>query len=263
MASKIPTIDFLKTELKPGSLEWELTKAQVLQALKEYGCFEAIYDKVPKEIGETMFDALKEAFPLESKVREFIDKPFDRNVVKSYSKSLMELNEMLIRMILESLGLKNYIDEFLDQQVFILRFMNYKKEVQGEDVSKPRLIGHTDTGFLTIVKQDQVGLQRIESNPSPDSFVILADDALRISAWTNDQIQSAFHRVTIAGDIERFSIMLFSSPKPGKIIEAPKEMVDEEHPILFKPFDIVGYIKYRMTGADNEARDALKTYCGV
>ncbi|XP_060210286.1 probable 2-oxoglutarate-dependent dioxygenase AOP1.2 [Lycium barbarum] len=78
MASKIPTIDFCKTELKPGSLEWELTKAQVLQALKEYGCFEAIYDKVPKEIGETMFDALKEAFPLESKVREYIDKPFDR-----------------------------------------------------------------------------------------------------------------------------------------------------------------------------------------
>ncbi|XP_059277680.1 probable 2-oxoglutarate-dependent dioxygenase AOP1 [Lycium ferocissimum] len=315
MASKIPTIDFCKPDLKPGTAQWDSTKAQVFQALKEYGCFEAIYDKIPKEIGEAMFDTLKEIFPLECKLREYLDKPFARyqdllphtpfndirrtadlllpesvetfvntfwpdgnphnsNVVNTYSKSLMELDEMLKRMILESLGLKNYIDEFLAQNSFLLRLINYKKEVpQGEDVNKPRLIGHTDTGFLTIVKQDQAGLQVqmkngdwIEPNVSPNSFVVLVADSLM--AWTNGQLSSAFHRVKMAGDIDRFSIMLFASPKPGCIVEAPKELVDEEHPMLFKPYDIVGYYKHVISGfgygsLGYGARDLLKAYCGV
>lgn len=39
---------------------------------------------------------------------------FGSNVVKSYYKPLMELDEMVKKMVQESLGLQNYIDEFLD-----------------------------------------------------------------------------------------------------------------------------------------------------
>ncbi|KAG5628610.1 hypothetical protein H5410_000327 [Solanum commersonii] len=57
---KIPTIDFCNLELKPNTPQWESIKVQVFEALKEFGCFEAIYDKVPNEIREGMFDYLKE-----------------------------------------------------------------------------------------------------------------------------------------------------------------------------------------------------------
>jgi len=74
---KIPTIDFFNSELKPNTPQWESTKVQVFEALQEFGCFEAIYDKVPNEIREGMFDNLKEVFdfPL-SKLIEYREKPF-------------------------------------------------------------------------------------------------------------------------------------------------------------------------------------------
>ncbi|KAK6789486.1 hypothetical protein RDI58_013286 [Solanum bulbocastanum] len=73
---KIPTIDFCK-ELKPNTPQWKSTKEQVFEALKEFGCFEAIYDKVPNEIREAMFGTLNEIFELPiSKLIEYRDKSY-------------------------------------------------------------------------------------------------------------------------------------------------------------------------------------------
>ncbi|XP_059276589.1 2-oxoglutarate-dependent dioxygenase AOP3-like [Lycium ferocissimum] len=70
--------------------------------------------------------------------------------------------------------------------------------------------------------------------------------------------------VIMAGDNERFSIQLSSLPKVDYTIEAPKELVDEEHPLLFKLYEGVGYFKYVMSEAGNRAGTGVfKTYCGV
>ncbi|KAJ8533903.1 hypothetical protein K7X08_007227 [Anisodus acutangulus] len=305
---KVPTIDFRNPELKPKTPQWDKTKIQVLEALQEYGCFEAIYDKVPNEIREAIFDTSKEVFefPLVSKLREYREKPYHiyeeqiprlpfydsvgsadlllpnsvetfantfwpdgnpnyRNVVRSYYKSLMELDEMVKMMVLESLGLKDYIDEFLDPNFFLLRFTHYKK-TQVKDGNKSGLGTHTDGGYLTIIKQNQNGLQVlnkngewIEFNTSPNSYVVLSAEAFM--AWTNGRLISATHRVHMAGDKDRFSIQLFSSPKPDYTLEVPKELVDEEHPLLFKPFKLLEYFEYVMLGAKNGL--GLKNYCGL
>ncbi|XP_059296311.1 probable 2-oxoglutarate-dependent dioxygenase AOP1.2 [Lycium ferocissimum] len=309
---KVPTIDFCKPELKSGTVQWDSTKSQVLQALQEYGCFEAIYDKLPNETREAMFGSLKEIFkfPLDTKMKNISNKPFNGylgqlpklplyesvciddllqpgsvetfanifwpngnpdfcNVVKSYSKPLVELDEMVKRMVLESLGLKNYIDEFLDLSYFPLRLTNYKA-VQGEDGNKPGIGNHTDGNFLTIISQNQVnGLQIlkkngewIEVNILPNSFVVLSGDSFM--AWTNGRLHSPLHRVTTAGDSDRFSIQLFADPKLNCTIKAPKELVDEDHPLLFKPYDILGYSEFFGTKAAREAgANILKAYCGV
>ncbi|XP_006348409.1 probable 2-oxoglutarate-dependent dioxygenase AOP1.2 [Solanum tuberosum] len=196
----IPTIDFCDSELKPNTPQWESTKVQVFEALQEFGCFEAIYNKVPNEIREGMFDTLKEVFdfPL-PKLIEYREKPFHiydgqipsvplfgsvysadlvlpnsvetfantfwshgnpnfSNVAKSYFKQLMELNDMVEKMVLESLGLKNYTDEFLNSNVYMSRFTNYKV-IKGENENKSALPSHTDSSYLTIIKQNQNGLQ--------------------------------------------------------------------------------------------------------
>ncbi|KAM3205364.1 hypothetical protein T459_26080 [Capsicum annuum] len=309
---QVPTIDFRNPELKPSTKQWDFTKSQVTQALQEYGCFEAIYDKLPDDTREAMLGTLKEIFefPLETKMKNVSKKSFNGylgqlptlplyesvcidnllqpgsvetfanifwpdgnpdfcNVVKSYSKPLVELDEMVKRMVLENLGLKDYVDEFLDLSSFLLRLTNYKA-AEGEDGNKPGIGDHTDGGFLTIISQNEVnGLQILKKNGewidvniSSNSFVVLSGDSFM--AWTNGRLHSPLHRVTLSGDKDRYSIQLFADPKPDCIIEAPKELVDEEHPLLFKPYDFLGYFEFFGTKAGREAgANVLRAYCGV
>ncbi|XP_055818968.1 probable 2-oxoglutarate-dependent dioxygenase AOP1 [Solanum dulcamara] len=312
---KIPTIDFSNEELKPNTSLWESTKIQVFEALKEYGCFEAIYDKISNKIREGMFGISKELFefPLKTKLENFSEKPLHGymgmiphmplyeslcipdllnpqsvetfsnifwphgnpdfcNLVKSYSNPLVELDEMLKRMILENLGLENHIDELLDPIYVLFRFTHYKGTsiVSGDENNKPAVLGgHTDGNFLTFISQNQVnGLQInkngewVDVNISPNSYVVLSGDSFK--AWTNGRLHSPIHKVAMSGEIDRFSIQLFSFAKPGHFVEAPKELVDEEHPLLFKPYEMLGLSKYVTSQAGYGApTDAFKDYCGV
>lgn len=65
------------------------------------------------------------------------------------------------------------------------------------------------------------------------------------------------------GDKARYSAGLFSGPKSGYVIKAPDELIDEEHPLLFKPFVHSEFLKFYNTEAGQRAESALKTYCGV
>ncbi|KAH0729401.1 hypothetical protein KY290_000533 [Solanum tuberosum] len=246
---KIPTIDFSNLELKPNTPLWESTKVQVFEALKEYGCFEAIYDKIPNEIREGMIPHLPFYESLcipdllnPQNVETFANifwphgNPDFCNLVKAYSNPLMELDEMLKKMILENLGLENHIDELLDINYMRFRLTHYKGSsiISGDhenNIKHDGLNGHTDGNFLTFISQNQVnGLQInkngewIDVNISPNSYVVLSGDSFK----------------------------------------APKELVDEEHPLLFKPFEMVGLSEYVASQAGYAApSEAFKAYCGL
>lgn len=68
---ELPVIDFTSPNLKPGTVEWDSVRGEVRKALEEYGCFEALFGKVPVELRKAVFDASEEAFrlPLETKQR--------------------------------------------------------------------------------------------------------------------------------------------------------------------------------------------------
>jgi len=131
------------------------------------------------------------------------------------------------------------------------------------------LSSHTDKNTATILYQNQIeGLevqtkdgQWIKFNPSPDSFVAMIGDSFY--AWLNGRVYSPFHRVMMSGNKARYSAGLFSIPKAGYIVKAPEEMVDEEHPLLFKPFDHVEFLAFYYTEEGQRVPAALKTYCGV
>lgn len=65
---RLPVIDFTE-DLESGTLEWDLVKSQVRQALQDYGCFEALFHKFPRELRNSMFEATEEVFhlPLQAK----------------------------------------------------------------------------------------------------------------------------------------------------------------------------------------------------
>lgn len=73
---KIPVIDFSSETMKPGSTRWDSIAEDVRMALEEYGCFLAVYDKVPS--CQPFFHSLKELFnvPVETKLSNNSDVPY-------------------------------------------------------------------------------------------------------------------------------------------------------------------------------------------
>ncbi|GMI93851.1 hypothetical protein like AT1G52820 [Hibiscus trionum] len=307
---KLPVIDFSKPELKPGTSEWDSVKGQVRAALRDYGCFEATFDKIPLDLREAMFGSLKELFdlPLQTKIRNVSNKPYhgyvgqypqiplfesmgidDANVaekvealtkslwpqgnpsfsktIHSFSEQLSEFDRIIRRMVLESFGLEKHMDEHMDSPNYLLRVMKYKGPESTE--TKLGLSSHTDKNIVTILYQNEVdGLEVqtkegewINLKPSKNSFTVMIGESLY--AWLNGRLHAPFHRVMMTGDKARYSAGLFSIPKGGYIIKAPDEVVDEEHPLLFKPFDHVEFLGFYYTAAGQKSESALKDFCGV
>ncbi|XP_060191164.1 probable 2-oxoglutarate-dependent dioxygenase AOP1 [Lycium barbarum] len=187
--------------------------------------------------------------------------------IQSYSEQLSELDQTIRRMILESLGVANYMDEHMNSTNYLLRVMKYKGPQSSE--TKLGLNAHTDKNIVTILYQNQVnGLevltkdgQWINVDPTPDTFTVMIGDSL--NAWANGRLHSPYHRVMMTGNEARYSVGLFSIPKAGYMIKAPEELVDEEHPLLFKPFDHVEFLAFYYTEEGQRCKSALKTYCGV
>ncbi|KAK8525003.1 hypothetical protein V6N13_015997 [Hibiscus sabdariffa] len=309
--SKLPAIDFTKPDLKPGTLQWDSVKAQVQQALQQFGCFEALFDKIPLEIREAIFGALEELFdlPLEIKTLNVSKTPYHgyigqhpkiplfesigfddahvlenveaqtrtfwpqgnasfSKIIQSYAKELRELDQMIRRMILEIFQLEKYMEEHMDSSEYLLKVMKYK----GPRTSEPQvgLGAHTDMDLVTILYQNEVnglGLQSsstgewIDWVPSKDSFIVTIGESLH--AWLNGRLKATYHRVMLNGDKPRYSVGLFTVPKAGYMIRAPEELVDEAHPLLYKPFDYAELLRFHVSNEGRYTQSGLKGYCGV
>ncbi|KDP37168.1 hypothetical protein JCGZ_06224 [Jatropha curcas] len=307
---RLPVIDFSEGNLKPGTEEWDSVRSQVFEALKEYGCFEAFYNRVPSDLKKGVVGAIEELFelPLETKLKNVSKKPFhgyvgqypqaplfesmgidDADVpenvdsltntlwpqgnpafsktVVSYSELVSELDQTVRRMILESLGVEKYLDEHMNSTNYLLRVMKYKGPQTTE--TKLGLHPHTDKNIVTILYQNQVDGLEVKTKEgewinvklSPHSFVVMIGDSLY--AWANGRLYSPYHRVMMSGNEARYSAGLFSIPKAGYMVKAPEELVDEQHPLLFKPFDHVKFLGFYYTESGQKSESALKAYCGV
>ncbi|XP_076902729.1 putative 2-oxoglutarate-dependent dioxygenase AOP1.2 [Bidens hawaiensis] len=187
--------------------------------------------------------------------------------VQEFSEKLSKLDQMVRTMVLESLGLEKYMDAHMASTNYMLRVLKYKGLETNE--SKLRLNSHTDKNIVTILHQNEVdGLEVqtksgdwIKVQPSPNSFIVMIGDSFY--AWTNGRVHSPYHRVMMSGDNARYSLGLFSVPKAGYLIKAPPEVVDEEPPLIFKPFDRAEFLQFFYTEAGQRAQSALKAYCGV
>lgn len=83
-----------------------------------------------------------------------------------------------------------------------------------------------------------------------------------IQAWSNGRLYAAKHRVMMTGQKERYSFALFASPNEGVVVETPKELVDEEHPLLYNPFNFMDFL-YHFYNNDINNENALEAYAGV
>ena len=62
------------------------------------------------------------------------------------------------------------------------------------------------------------------------------------------------------GNEARYSLTLYAFC--NDIIEVPEELVDDKHPLQFKPFDHLGLIRFCHTAERRKSDSAIKAYCG-
>ncbi|CAN1162464.1 Probable 2-oxoglutarate-dependent dioxygenase AOP1.2, partial [Linum perenne] len=191
------------------------------------------------------------------------------NTLQSFYTEVSRLDQLVRRMIVESLGVDKYMEEHMKSSSYTLRMMRY--EAPGTTDRTIRMKPHTDKNIVSIYHQGQVdGLELqtksgnwLAANFQPDcSFLVILGESFH--AWTNGRLYSPFHRVVMTGNNARYSAGLFSVPRDGYIIKAPEEMVDdEEHPLLFKPFEYSEYLKLRFADVGKAVVPSLKDYFGL
>ncbi|XP_038878200.1 2-oxoglutarate-dependent dioxygenase AOP3-like [Benincasa hispida] len=185
----------------------------------------------------------------------------------SYSEMISEMEQLVKKMVFESYGVGKYYDSHIASTTYLLRTMKYRIPQMGEENIGAE--AHTDKSFFTILHQIN-GVNGLEIKPkngdhwlrlqfSPNSFLVMAGDACL--AWSNGRIHSATHRVIIEGSKERYSTALFSYHKG--IIEIPQELVDEQHPLRFNPFNHYGLLGYFSTDECEKMPSTANAYCGV
>ncbi|TVU20226.1 hypothetical protein EJB05_36425, partial [Eragrostis curvula] len=185
--------------------------------------------------------------------------------VHGAAKRIAELEEAVRRMVLEELGVAKYDEHLNASSWHLFRMSEYKAPNAAEKTVRYR--SHQDTNMLSVVCQHEVeGLEvqtrdgeTILVKPSPTSLVVMAGNALR--AWTNDNLHAPFHRITVSGDVTRYSAILFSVPNFR--IQAPDELVDDEHPPRFKPHDYNDFVRFCVSEEGAKHEDKLKAYCGL
>ncbi|KAL0845695.1 hypothetical protein Bca101_018941 [Brassica carinata] len=247
---QLPVIDFSDQILRPGTSKWDKVKADVRKALEDYGCFEAFFDKVSVDLDKSVFEAMEELFDLPVQTKQ-------RNVgtMHGFSEQLAKLDVMVRRMLIESFGIEKYIDEHLNSTNYLFRMMKYTAPPDddgGNEETKLGLRSHTDKNILTILHQYQV-----------DGLEIQTKDEKWIKAFLNGRLSSPYHRVLMTAKKTRYSTALFSVPKSGVIIDSPEELVDEEHPRMFKPFEYNDYRDFFNTEAGRTAQSTLHAFCAL
>lgn len=187
--------------------------------------------------------------------------------VHCFSKTLSELDQTIRRMIVESFGMEKYLEEHMNSTYNFLRVTKYEAPKTTE--KKTGLRAHTDKNTTSILYQNQTDGLEVQTRDgewinvkfSPCSFIVIVGESL--SAWTNGQLHSPHHRVMMSGEKKRYSAVLFTVPRDGYVIKAVEELVDEEHPLQFKPFEYSEYLKLRSAEIGKSCELPLKAYFGA
>ncbi|RZC75215.1 hypothetical protein C5167_050697 [Papaver somniferum] len=184
--------------------------------------------------------------------------------LNSMAKRIQELEGIVRKMILQNLGVKNYYDSHIENSDSVFRVMKYK--APRSDDSAVGLLAHVDKNILTILYQDIQGLELLSKEgqwfrvlPKAGTLTVFAGEALM--AWSNGRIHAAKHRVIMQGRKDRYSYAFFSTPKGGAVVEIPKELVDNEHPLLFRPFNYLDFLRYFQ--ANLHLDNPLEIYAGA
>ncbi|KAG8471713.1 hypothetical protein CXB51_036490 [Gossypium anomalum] len=217
---EFPVIEFRSSDLERGTDGWYRLCKRVREACETFGCFEVAYEKISTKTRKETFGLMKELIEQHS--------PYHGDT----NRGAYQL------MIIDSYGLEEKWESMMINYKTLVWFMKYMAPPPGE--YERGLFAHTDKPVSTIICDDQVSGLEIEVSDgkwiklslSPSSFCFVVGDPLK--AWSNGRLKAMNHRV----------MMTFAIPIEGTIIKAPKELIDKQHPQLYKDFDFMDFFLF-------------------
>ncbi|XP_054779068.1 gibberellin 2-beta-dioxygenase 8 isoform X2 [Prosopis cineraria] len=276
---ELPVIDLRRLESE-DEREREECKTEIARASKEWGFFQVVNHGISIEILKKMRAEQGKVFkqPFEQKVKE--DEFFNfsagtyrwgapsatsirqlswseafhipltdilgstgsnslSTAIEQFARTVSSLAQRLAEILEEKMGHKStFFQENCLPSTCYLRLNRYPpcplfSEIHG-------LMPHTDSDFLTILHQDQVGgLQLVKDGkwiavkPNPDALIINIGDLFQ--AWSNGAYKSVEHRVITNTRVERFSTAYFLCPSNDTVIESCTE------PAVYRKFSFMEY----------------------
>ncbi|XP_060194388.1 gibberellin 2-beta-dioxygenase 8 isoform X1 [Lycium barbarum] len=138
------------------------------------------------------------------------------STMEQFATTLSELAHKLARILSEKMGYKSkYFRETCLPSTCYLRMNRYPACPISPEMFG--LMPHTDSDFLTILHQDEIGgLQLVRDGkwisvkPNPEALIINIGDLFQ--AWSNGVYKSVEHRVVTNKAKERFSTAFFLCP---------------------------------------------------
>ncbi|CAD5171023.1 unnamed protein product [Musa acuminata subsp. malaccensis] len=164
-----------------------------------------------------------------------------RDAMEKLAAAMSELATTLAGALAESLGYDSRgFPESCNKSTCFLRLNHYPPCPFSAEIFG--LMPHTDSDFLTILYQDQVGgLQLMKDSkwvavkPNPDALIVNIGDLFQ--AWSNDVYKSVEHKVLINSKRDRYSIAYFLCPSYESTIGSCKK------PSIYKDFTFGEYRK--------------------
>ncbi|XP_031499482.1 gibberellin 2-beta-dioxygenase 8-like isoform X2 [Nymphaea colorata] len=162
------------------------------------------------------------------------DKSTLRRTINEYAAAVSDLAQQLAQLLTESLGFRtSYFAQNCGPSSCYLRLNRYPPCPLSSEVFG--LISHTDSDFLTILHQDQVGGLQLKKDgkwitvkPNQKALIVNIGDLFQ--AWSNDAYKSVEHRVIANKIVERFSVAFFLCPSYDTVIETCRR------PAMYKKF---------------------------
>ncbi|WVZ86081.1 hypothetical protein U9M48_032922 [Paspalum notatum var. saurae] len=182
-----------------------------------------------------------------------------RETVKTYAEKMHDVIVDVAGKLASSLGLAEHSFQDWPCQFRINRY-NYTQETVGSSGVQI----HTDSGFLTVLQEDECvgGLEVMDPatgefvpvDPVAGSFLINIGDVG--TAWSNGRLHNVKHRVQCIAPVPRISVAMFLLAPKDDRVSAPEAFVDADHPRRYKAFNYDDYRRLRLSTGER-AGEAL------
>lgn len=177
--------------------------------------------------------------------------PEARTTALAYMAEMTKLGERIAGGVAEALGLpRDWFSKYFQNPTLFLRLLHYPEQPEEEELfgSAP----HTDYGFVTLLKQDNVGGLEVRNThgdwiaapPIENTFVMNVGDIL--AKWSNGRLMSTPHRVRNLSRRGRYSQPFFYDPSMSALVECPPAMLDAGETAQMEPVLYGDYLLERL-----------------